>query len=163
VPRYAVLCDCAGSGYLRQLVAVVDDTRAAGRAVVVSGQQGFEAKFAPHEPNRHGKFLTYRLQCPQCPRYVLWAENTLFDVMDYLAPHRRSLEVVCLPAPPKTAAAIEMMRRLRPDDPTVQMMTDADVVTPGVQSVCGARYVIPVSELGPLVERFRKKKLRELP
>ncbi|WP_261899533.1 hypothetical protein [Mycobacterium marinum] len=128
---------------------MIDDNRSKDGRIMLHGRDGFTANFTPHDPNRHRKYSTYRLQCPLCPRNVLWSEHTVTEVMEVIARERHTLETVELPAP----AGATPLRLLRAAFPETLC---AESVTPGEICWYGTRYVIPSSILEPLVKTLRE-------
>ena len=164
--RYVVLCDCTGPGYRRQPVGLIDDRRSEDGQIVLLGD-GAREIFTSHKPNRHRKVVAYRLCCPQCTRKLRWAENTASAIIDKFAAKRHDLETVQLPAPEKTSRSLQLLRSSPPDRlhrlppalaRALAMMTDPEVVEPGVIYEYGARYVIPFGDL--LYENTKLDKAR---
>lgn len=144
--RYIVLCNCTGPGDHRRIVGVIDDNRTKDGRVRLHGS-GIESVFAPHAPNRHRKYLSYRLFCPRCPRKLRWAENTVHDVMAKIAPHRHELETVELPHP-----HLHLLRAVRAG------ALSAEEVTPGDICKEGTRYVIPFGHLCRVTSKLDKSR-----
>lgn len=118
--------------------------------------EGVEERFEPHNPNRHQKYLSYRLHCPspKCTRKLTWAEDTMIALIDHYVGMRHALETVQLPpASEVNSKSLQLLRNLPPERLSgwparhLRLMTDPEGLTPGVMMYDVVRYVIPFQDL----------------